>query len=78
MNDEARWSTWRSKLGWLVRELVHGRCAKGQGVFCLVQPMGPERIKTRWITTQEPVTFDVEASRLGTARHERGRLPSVA
>lgn len=41
-------------------DLVHGRCDSGQTLVCLVEAVGRDRIATRRITTQEPVTFDIE------------------
>ncbi len=61
MNDEVPLSNWRSSLSWLVPgDLVHGRCSQGHSLLCLVESLGPDRIVTRRITTQEPVTFDIE------------------
>lgn len=61
MNDEVPLSNWRSSLSWLVPgDLVHRRCSEGQSLVCLVESLGPDRIVTRRITTQEPVTFDIE------------------
>lgn len=60
MMDEAPVQDWRSKLSWLVPgDLVHGRDEGKQNLICLVECVGPSRIKTRRITTQEQVTFDI-------------------
>lgn len=60
MMDEAPVQDWRTQLSGLVSgDLVHGRDEGKQHLICLVQSVGPNRIKTRGITTQEQVTFDI-------------------
>lgn len=51
----------RSKLSLLVAgDIIHGRCAQGPNLFCLVESVTANRIETRRITTQCHVTFDIE------------------
>ena len=60
MTQKASVSDLPSKLSWLVPgDIVHGRGEGKQNVICLVESVEPNRIKTRRITTQELMTFDI-------------------
>lgn len=51
----------RSKLSNLVPgDIIHARCPNGPSLICLVEAIGPDRIETRRVTTQDHVSFDMD------------------
>lgn len=63
MMDEAPVQDWQSKLSWVVPgDLVSGREEGKRNLVYLVESVGPDCLRTRRITTQEKVTFDIETA----------------
>ncbi len=66
-----------SKLSMIVPgDIIHGRCASGPSLICLVESVAADRIETRRITTQCHVTFDIKTGE--DVDNSNCRLDSIA